>query len=54
MSETKSTIIYECKKCGAKGILIKNVSSINFNEVTNLPCGCPADNGKFYFLQPLS
>jgi len=54
LSEAKSNIRYDCKKCGAKGILVEKVSSINFNEVTKLPCGCPADNGKFHFLHPQS
>ena len=47
MSEVKSNVSYECKKCGAKGTLFENVESINLNEVKKLPCGCPAENGIF-------
>jgi len=54
VSEAKSNISYDCKKCGAKGTLVENVASINFNEITNLPCGCAAENGKFQFLHPPS
>jgi len=54
MGEVKSNVSYECKKCGSKGTLVENVASINFNEVKKLPCGCPADNGKFQFLHPPS
>jgi hypothetical protein len=38
---------YECKKCGTKGTLVENVESINLNEIKQLPCGCPAENGIF-------
>jgi hypothetical protein len=34
VSEVKSNASYECKKCGAEGILVENVKSINLNEVT--------------------
>ncbi|MFC1487885.1 hypothetical protein ACFLRN_09405 [Thermoproteota archaeon] len=54
MSEAKSNISYDCKKCGSKGTLVENVASINFNEIKKLPCGCQADNGKFQFLHPRS
>jgi hypothetical protein len=54
VSEAKSNISYDCKKCGSKGTLVENVASINFNEIKKLPCGCPAENGKFQFLHPLS
>jgi len=54
MSEIKSNVIYDCNKCGLKVTLVENVASINFNEIKNLPCGCPAENGKFQFLHPLS
>jgi len=47
VSELKSNVSYECKKCGAEGILVENVESINLNEVKKLPCGCPAENGIF-------
>ncbi|MDG6222606.1 MAG: hypothetical protein IAX21_05735 [Candidatus Bathyarchaeota archaeon] len=49
----KSNIIYECKKCGAKGTLVDGVESFNFKELNKLPCGCSAENGKFVFLHPL-
>ena len=52
VSETKSNVSYDCKKCGAKGILVEDVKSINFNEIKTLRCGCPAKNGKFQFLHP--
>ena len=52
MNEAKSNISYDCKKCGATGTLVKNVASINFNKIAKLPCGCPAENGKFQFLHP--
>ena len=54
VSEAKSNISYDCKKCGSKGTLVENVASINFNEIKKLPCGCQADNGKFQFLHPSS
>jgi len=54
VDEGKSNVSYECKKCGSKGTLVENVASINFNEIKKLPCGCPADNGKFQFLHPPS
>ena len=47
VSEVKSNVSYECKKCGAKGTLFENGESINLNEVKKLPCGCPAENGIF-------
>ncbi|MCW4017790.1 MAG: hypothetical protein NWF00_03800 [Candidatus Bathyarchaeota archaeon] len=47
MSEVKSNVNYECRKCGAKGTLVENVKSINLNEVKKLPCDCPAENGVF-------
>jgi len=54
VSEAKSNVSYECKKCGAKGTLVENVESINLNEVKKLPCGCLAENDKFQFLHPPS
>jgi hypothetical protein len=54
VSEVQSNLSYDCKKCGAKGILVENVASINFNEVKKLPCGCQSDNDKFQFLHPPS
>jgi hypothetical protein len=54
LNEAKSNVSYDCKKCGSKGTLVENVTSINFNEIKNLPCGCPAENGKFQFLHPRS
>jgi hypothetical protein len=47
MDEVKSNVSYECRKCGTKGTLIENAESINLNEVKQLPCGCPAENGTF-------
>jgi hypothetical protein len=47
VSEVKSNVNYECKKCGVEGILVENVDSINLNEVKKLPCDCPAENGMF-------
>jgi hypothetical protein len=47
MSEVESNVSYECKECGAKGILVENVKSIKLNEIEKLPCGCPAENGIF-------
>lgn len=52
MSKAKSNIFYECTKCGAKGILVENVESINFNKIKKLPCGHISENGKFQFLHP--
>ena len=54
MNEVKSNVSYDCKKCGSKGTLVENVTSINFNEIKKLPCGCLAENGKFQFLHPRS
>jgi len=54
MSEAKINVIYACKNCGAKGTLIEKVNSVNFKDLKKLPCGCPAENGKFQFLHPLS
>ena len=54
LSEVKSNVSYDCKKCGSKGILVENVASIKFNEIKKLPCGCLAENGKFQFLHPPS
>ena len=54
MSEIKSNVSYDCNKCGSKGTLVENVAAINFNEIKKLPYGCPAENGKFQFLHPLS
>jgi hypothetical protein len=34
------------QKCGAKGILVGGVESIDLNEI-KLPCGCAAENGVF-------
>ena len=47
MSDAKSNVSYECKKCGAKGTLVESVESINLNEINKLPCSCPAENGIF-------
>jgi hypothetical protein len=47
MTDAKSNVSYECKKCGAKGTLVENVESIILNEIKKLPCGCPAENGIF-------
>ena len=52
MSQTKTNIIYTCKKCGAKGTLANGVITYNFKQLKTLPCGCSADNGKFFFLHP--
>jgi hypothetical protein len=53
LNEVKSNVSYDHKKCGSKGTL-ENVTSINFNEIKKLPCGCLAENGKFRFLHPRS
>lgn len=52
MSEVKSNVSYECKRCGVKGILVENVESINLNEVKKLPCDCPAET--VYFKSSIS
>jgi hypothetical protein len=46
MGEVESNVSYECRKCFAKGTLVENVKSVNFNAI-KLPCGCPAENGIF-------
>jgi len=48
VSEVKSNVFYECRKCGVKGTLFENVNSISLNEI-KLPCGCNAENGIFQF-----
>ena len=52
MNKTKSNKFYEGQKCGAKGILVENVESINFIKIKKLPCGDRLENGKFQFLHP--
>jgi hypothetical protein len=47
MSDTKSNVSYECRKCGAKGTLVENMESINLTEIKKLPFGCPAENSIF-------